>query len=697
MSAISKYSNYSQFQQCNSKLNKMITFDKSGTIGQIIGSDGTNGLVWVDSDPSSAATWSEYPATQTVDIADNNIENVDTIELINIIDSSGSSGTDTQLLSQNTTGALWIDQSDVIEKWSEYPATQTVDIANNDVENVNNLTANKIKIGELSYQSAFPIGIEVAFDENTFTTGIIAQNKDSADASSVSILLTNDLGTDSAYYGGLTMFSSNTVPTYGFPSIKNAISLNSQSSSVVISPWNGQQHGTANENGNIMLTYSGGSKAHIINNNGQLILGADNPDYSGSTYGGDNGQTDKVLTSDGTNGLKWVDPEYASLWSEYPATQTVDISGNDISDVKDIGITGTISNNAKLALNFDVNNPAISMINSVASMNIQNGSMNITNASNGYQTNMFSGNRINVQDSTGTYQCNLTPPTNDNYNQLFEGAGVNSKILLGVPNNNPALLLSNSGQNIYSRSDLTSLAYNNGTIETAKLNATAGTLTLNDGTNTSILSRTNLTFNGISYSRNMINSSLVYSSALIYADGSLPATNLLIRNSYSYNGWYFAKTLPGTAKINWYLGAQSNDTTVSEIKGIAMSFFNELATSNDYLPFITIYTQPQSGDPFFFRSRRIYIFDQALTPTVNTAYQGCVFVDPTLIPYYRETQVQYELSPVGQVGPFASNEKILAIVIGSDSAAPVNGTGFVVSKLNIIYDTFTQELQFVPP
>jgi hypothetical protein len=57
-----------------------------------------------------------------------------------------------------------------------------------------------------------------------------------------------------------------------------------------------------------MLTYNGGSKAHIINNNGQLIVGADNPSYSGSTYGGDNGGTDSVLTSDGTNGLKWVAP-----------------------------------------------------------------------------------------------------------------------------------------------------------------------------------------------------------------------------------------------------------------------------------------------------------------------------------------------------------------------------------------------------
>ena len=407
----------------------------------------------------------------------------------------------------------------------------------------------------------------------------------------------------------------------------------------------------------------------------------------------------QIIGSDGSNGLIWVsdDPSSASFWSEYPATQTIDASGNDISDVKNIGMTGTISNNAKLTVNFDVDSPSISMVNDTASMNIQNGSMNFTNVASGYQTNMFGGNRINVQDSTSTYQGNLQPPTNDNYNRFLQGNGINSKIYVNVTDNNPSVQLTNQGENIYSISDLTKLYYNNGTIETLRLDSTAKTLTLNDGTDTSVLSTTGLTFSGVPYSRNMVNSSLIYSSSLIYADGSPPATNLLIRNTYAYNGWFFAKTAPGTAKINWYLGAQSNDTTVSEIKGIAMSFFNQLAISNDYLPFITIYTQPQPGDPFFFRSRRTYIFNQSLTPIVNTAYQGCVFVDPTLIPYYRETQVQYELSPVGQVGPFASDEKILAIVIGSDSAAPVNGTGFVVSKLNIIYDTFTQELQFVPP
>jgi len=500
MSAISKYSNYSQFQNVNSKVNAMIQFDKSGTPGQIIGSDGATGLIWVDSDPSSASYWSEFPATQTVDIADQNIENVDTIELVNIIDSSGSSGTDTQLLSRNTLGSVWIDQSDVIEKWSEYPATQTIDT-----------------------------------------------------------------------------------------------------------------------------------------------------------------------------------------------------SGNDISNVKNIGITGTISNNAKLTVNFDVDFPSISMYNSVASMNIQNGSMNFTNVASGYQTNMYSGNRINVQDSTGTYQGNLQPPTNDNNNRFLQGNGINSKVYVNVTDNNPSVQLTNQGENIYSKSDLTSLYYNNGTIETLRLDSTAGTLTINDGTNTSVLSTTGLTFSGVPYSRNMVNSSLIYSSAAIYADSTYPpATNLLIRNTYSYSGWAFINTAIGS-KFNYYFAPQSPTTTVADIKGISFNYFNVTQTSNDAQIFCTIYTKPQVGDPTFYHSKRNYIFDQTITPTINTAYQACVLVDKSLISYYYETQIQYELDPLNQVGPFLPTEEVLSVTLSSSSSTPAGTMSVVLQKLNIIMDGFTKEFLLVSP
>ena len=184
----------------------------------------------------------------------------------------------------------------------------------------------------MSYVSAYPIAVETAFNTNTFCTGVMSQNKDATDGSSCSILLTNDIGTDSSNYAGMTMFSSNTTPEYSqFGSIKNALSVNSQSSSIVISAWNGQSAGTPEENDNIMLGYNSGINAHIINHNGQLVVGANNPSFSDSTYGGDDGGSDKVLTSDGTNGLKWTVPEPAGisvLWGDIGyQNENVNMSG----------------------------------------------------------------------------------------------------------------------------------------------------------------------------------------------------------------------------------------------------------------------------------------------------------------------------------------------------------------------------------
>jgi hypothetical protein len=68
-----------------------------------------------------------------------------------------------------------------------------------------------------------------------------------------------------------------------------------------------------------MLTYSGGTKAHIINNNGQLIVGASDPTFTDSKYGGDDGGVNKVLTSDGVSGLKWTPAggDYSSYTNQF--------------------------------------------------------------------------------------------------------------------------------------------------------------------------------------------------------------------------------------------------------------------------------------------------------------------------------------------------------------------------------------------
>jgi hypothetical protein len=165
----------------------------------------------------------------------------------------------------------------------------------------------KLTVSEsMSYVSASPIGIETANNDNEFFTGILAQNKNSSDGSSTHLLITNDLGSDYAFYGGLDMFSSNSTVQYDqFGTMPNALGLSSQSSSIVITPNAGNSENQA-QNNNIILTYSNGTKALILNNEGRLIIGANNPSYSGDTYGGDDGGVGNVLQSNGAAGLIWA-------------------------------------------------------------------------------------------------------------------------------------------------------------------------------------------------------------------------------------------------------------------------------------------------------------------------------------------------------------------------------------------------------
>jgi hypothetical protein len=185
-------------------------------------------------------------------------------------------------------------------------------VSGSDIKGDNNILKfeediKKLTVSEsMSYISAYPIGVETANNDNTFFTGVLAQNKNSSDGSSTHLLITNNLGSDNAFYGGLDMFSSNSTVQYDqFGTMPNALGLSSQSSSIVLTPNAGNSE-DQQQNNNIILTYSNGTKAIIINNNGQLIVGANNPDYTGSSYGGDDGGANNVLTSDGVNGLKWT-------------------------------------------------------------------------------------------------------------------------------------------------------------------------------------------------------------------------------------------------------------------------------------------------------------------------------------------------------------------------------------------------------
>jgi len=239
--------------------------------------------------------------------------------------------------------------------------------------------------------------------------------------------------------------------------------------------------------------------------------------------------------------------------------------------------------------------------------------------------------------------------------------------------------------------------------DNSELSATE--LTITTQTNQSILSSTALTFNNINIKLNQVQPTLIYSSPVIYADGHEPATSLTIRNTYGYSGWYYKNAPPNSAptnKINWYFAPSNpNVSIVSDLKGISISFFNGNTTSNDDTLYITIYTRVTGSNdyaPGFYHSAFTYVFNQTITPTINTNYQGVCIIDKQYIPFNYETQIQYEPSTVNNPkGNYQPTDKILAVVIGTNSASVTNAVELVVNKLNLHYSDFTQSYLLIPP
>ena len=97
----------------------------------------------------------------------------------------------------------------------------------------------------------------------------------------------------------------------------NGVSLTSQSSNLIFTPNSGGQ-GDPAEVSNIFFTYANGTKAHYISDEGRLVIGANNPAFlPNGTYGGDDGDVGKVLTSNGAQGLVWTPSAggYNSYWN----------------------------------------------------------------------------------------------------------------------------------------------------------------------------------------------------------------------------------------------------------------------------------------------------------------------------------------------------------------------------------------------
>ena len=269
----------------------------------------------------------------------------------------------------------------------------------------------------------------------------------------------------------------------------------------------------------------------------------------------------------------------------------------------------------------------------------------------------------------------------------------------------------------------TSLLFDDGSNDTNFIDTSA--VTIRTPTHVSVLSATDLTFDTVSLKTQVetnttdisnINTNIgnldnliitqkttsnQYISAAIYADGRPPtAPTATISQQYAFTpSWYFKNTTAGY-KINWYMGGDIG-MTVSQVLGIYMNMFNPSMTSNDNCPFITIYTTNDTPNPpNFYKSKRTYLFNQSVTPVVNTRYfmfENVSGTCPTPF-HYGSVLNNMQLSTVSgsNVGAFAPTETILVFAIGSNSASAVNSVEFAINKFGIMTPYGTQEISFLP-
>ena len=276
----------------------------------------------------------------------------------------------------------------------------------------------------------------------------------------------------------------------------------------------------------------------------------------------------------------------------------------------------------------------------------------------------------------------------------------------GLTTQSMEICLNADGTGIIDTTDLSSqpqpiLSWVSGTSTISKTSVLNDILTITNDTDVSILSSTDLTFNGTSIPSNIstltikqTNSLQVYSSPVIYADGRPPiAVPSTIANTYAQFGWYFKNTSAGW-KINWYMAPDTN-MVVGDILGLYMRLFNCGTTSNDDTPFITIYTKPTgSGDYAWYHSSMTYILSGSITP--NTSYTFFENVNSCPDPaHYASLLIGMIPSPVDNPrGTYSDDQQILAISIGTNSASPVNSVEFILQKLGIMTASGTTEFLF---
>ena len=329
--------------------------------------------------------------------------------------------------------------------------------------------------------------------------------------------------------------------------------------------------------------------------------------------------------------------------------------------------------NAKTALNFDINELAL------------------THNSNNYNSNLSS---IEVlfndipNNLTGVYnaeQVNLVTNATSNQTRIYAG----QVQIRDITDKNIVAPTISRMSNI---------------AETIKSDLTKTDLSFTDiSNNVSVLSSTDLTFNNVSIfssfndnAKKHIVPQIIVSSPAIYADSSIAPQPSPFLASFGFGGWAYKKASPqaSNAKINWYFPFPIANATVGDLKGLYYQIFKNCSGVGD-LPFFTVYTRPTGVNDY----RPWYHSSMTYVPDANsTANQTCqMFANIkglTFTPNSINIQNQISMSPStvqNPKGTYLDTDVILFIAFGTNSGSALNSVDFSCSKIGMIAENYSAE------
>jgi len=175
----------------------------------------------------------------------------------------------------------------------------------------------------------------------------------------------------------------------------------------------------------------------------------------------------------------------------------------------------------------------------------------------------------------------------------------------------------------------------------------------------------------------------------IYADGDQPTVmppNISTNTKFTgCDGFYYRNMTLGK-KINWYL-----PNTIS-LKGsdIVNIIFNATLFSTVSPPFITIYTAKTGVNDLgsWYHSRSTYIVWDTSQLVSFKDYQFTTSSSPGVVEVGK-TAFSLTVDPYSSRGTLEPNDTILAISIGTDSAAAVGNVEFIADRIKLVTATGT--------